>query len=148
MLFYLHQKKRCLANWGNNAQHNKLAQDFDLAGRIIHQHNPQIRVFTILGICYGKTQTSLHTKGYWKLVGQNFWTFVSGNISLYKEIIEPIGFRAKQHNEQFMKEKGKILNKMTGEFISAYCKNDGGIDWNKLVEFNSGNYDLEKIRFI
>jgi len=132
-------------NWGNNAQHLKLVQDFDLASRIINQRNPQIKVFKILGICYGKTKTTLHAKGYWKIIGQNFWTFISGNKDLYTEIIEPIGFRAKEHNFEFEKEKNKFINKMTEKFINSYCRSDGGIDWEKLVKHNSGNYDLDRI---
>ncbi len=59
-------------------------------------------------------------------------------------IIEPIGYRAKEHNDAFDKGKASVVNRFTGEFIDRFCKDTGAIDWVKLVEFNSGNYDLDK----
>ena len=135
-------------NWGNNAQILKLSDDFDKARRIILQQNPQLNVINILGICYGKVKTNLSNRGYWKLVGQNFWTFISGNKNLYTEIIEPIGFEAKKHNEQFDFEKDKISNKLVVDFVNNYCLSDGRIDWNKLVVHNSGNYDLDQVKLL
>ena len=132
------------SNWGNNAQHKKLVDDFNLAERIIRQRNTKTNVIKILGICYGRTRTSILNHGYCKLVGQNFWTFISGNKNLYKEIIEPIGYRAKEHNDKFRIDRNKIVNRMTGEFISRFCRKNGEINWVALVEFNSGNYDLDK----
>lgn len=131
-------------NWGNNAQHNKLVDDFNKSARIVSQMNPLTNVFKILGICYGKTRTSFMEKGYWKLVGQNFWTFISGDKNLYQDIIKPIGYRAKEHNENFLKDKDKITNVMTGQFISRFCSKEGEINWAELVKYNSGNYDLDK----
>jgi hypothetical protein len=55
-------------------------------------------VQAVLGICYGKTKTS-YLRGYLKVVGQNFWYLISENEDLYTDIIEPIGYRAKQHND-------------------------------------------------
>ncbi|MCP4361921.1 MAG: hypothetical protein GY796_28245, partial [Chloroflexi bacterium] len=42
-----------------------------------------------------------YLRGYLKVVGQNFWYLISENKDLYTDIIEPIGYRAKQHNEAF-----------------------------------------------
>jgi hypothetical protein len=131
-------------NWGNNSQIRKLSQDFSQARKIILQQNPQINVKNILGICYGKTRTALSNNGYWKLVGQNFWYFISGEKNLYTDIIEPIGFEAKRHNKKFSSDKNNFLNKMTRDFIEKYCNKNGEINWNTLVEHNSGNFDLDK----
>ena len=130
-------------NWGNNSQHKKLIDDFNKATRVITQTNPKTNVFKILGICYGKTKTNLMVRGYWKIVGQNFWYFISGNKDLYKEIIKPIGYRAKEHNDQFLEGKNKIINRMTREFIDRFCNQDGEIQWGELVKHNSGNFDLD-----
>lgn len=131
-------------NWGNNSQIIKLSEDFAKARKTILQHNAHVNVINVLGICYGKTKTSLTSKGYWKIIGQNFWFFVSGNKDLYTEIIEPIGFEAKKHNEKFLIDKESISNKFIGEFINQYCTINGRIDWDSLVKYNSGNYDLDK----
>ncbi len=129
-------------NWGNNAQQNKQQQDFQTAVRVLKQAKHKLNVQPVLGICYGKTKTTF-LRGYMKVVGQNFWYLISENENLYTDIIEPLGYRAKQHNDAFVKQKGKVVNSFTQEFISEFC-NDGIINWEKLVKFNSGNLDLNQ----
>ncbi|MFQ5578272.1 MAG: PmeII family type II restriction endonuclease [Anaerolineae bacterium] len=87
-------------------------------------------------------------RGYLKVVGQNFWYLISQNKDLYTDIIEPIGYRAKQHNDAFYHEKGKVVNRFTKEFIDNFCDGAGSIDWVRLVEWNSGNFDLNHIMSI
>ncbi len=131
-------------NWGNASQHTRLEQDFRKATSTIKQKNKSINVQSVLGICYGKSKTTF-PNGYWKIVGQNFWYFISGEKNLYKEIIEPIGYKAKEHNDQFIQGKNEIINLFTKSFIISFCDDSGKIDWDKLVEFNSGNLDLKSI---
>lgn len=132
------------SNWGNSSQQRKLREDLASAVMRIKQSSYASNVQSVLGICYGKTRTSfLH--GYVKVVGQNFWYLISGNKDLYKELIEPIGYRAKEHNESFVIEKNRVVNRFTKLFLEKYCDDLGDINWDKLVEFNSGNYDLDKI---
>ena len=88
------------------------------------------------GCCYGKNRKP--NKGdYFKLCGQKFWAFISGNDNLYTEIIEPLGHQAKERNEQFMQEYAKVVNKFTFEFITKFCDADGNILWEEIVKFNS-----------
>lgn len=77
------------------------------------------------------------------MVGQNFWYLISENEDLYTDIVEPLGYRAKAHNEKFNEEKAAVINRFTEKFIVDFCT-DGKIDWKKLVEFNSKNLDLKK----
>lgn len=130
------------SNWGNAAQHKKLESDFGNAIKVLKQSHLSINVQPILGICYGKTKTNI-VRNYLKLVGQNFWYFISGDKEIYIDIIEPIGYRAKEHNEEFLINKAKLINIFTKNFIEEFCFRDGSINWNKLVEFNSGNFDLK-----
>jgi len=130
-------------NWGNSSQQNKLAEDLQKAVTRVKQSRHGANVQPVLGICYGKTRTS-YLRGYLKVVGQNFWYLISENESLYTEIIEPIGYRAKEHNDVFHQERAKVVNRFTKGFIDRFCDGDGAIDWMRLVEFNSGNYDLHK----
>ncbi len=129
-------------NWGNNAQQDKQEQDFKRAVKVLKQSKHTLDVEPVLGICYGKTRTS-YVRGALKIVGQSFWCFISDNENLYTDIIEPLGYKAKQHNDNFIKLKGKIINSFTKEFLEDFCNKDGGIDWKKLVEFNSGNLNLK-----
>jgi hypothetical protein len=77
-----------------------------------------------------------------KVVGQNFWYLISANESLYTEIVEPVGYKAKEHNEVFLRQESKVANLFTKAFIDEFCDSSGAIDWVRLVEFNSGNFDL------
>ena len=130
-------------NWGNSSQQSKLAEDLRKAVTRVKQSRHGANVQPVLGICYGKTRTS-YLRGYLKVVGQNFWYLVSENKQLYTDIIEPIGYRAKEHNDAFYEEKTRVVNRFTREFIDRFCDDTGAIDWVKLVEFNSGNYDLDR----
>jgi len=130
-------------NWGNSSQQSKLAEDLQKAVVRVKQSQHGANVQPVLGICYGKTRTS-YLRGYLKVVGQNFWYLISENEDLYTDIIEPIGYRAKEHNDAFDKEKASVVNRFTKEFIDRFCDDTGAIDWVKLVGFNSGNYDLDK----
>ncbi|RLC70122.1 MAG: cytosolic protein, partial [Chloroflexi bacterium] len=73
-----------------------------------------------------------------------FWYLISENEELYTDIIEPIGYRAKEHNEAFHTERAQVVNRFTKQFIDEFCDPSGAINWGRLVEFNSGNYDLDK----
>lgn len=130
-------------SWGNKSQQDKQESDFKTAVRVLKQSRHILNVQPVLGICYGKTKTS-YVRGALKIVGQNFWYFISENEHLYTDIIEPLGHRAKQHNNKFIRLKSKIINSFTKEFLADFCQEDGAIDWKKLVEFNSGNLDLVK----
>ena len=130
-------------NWGNSSQQDKLEQDLRNAVARLKQSHHRLNVQPVLGICYGKTRTG-YVRGYLKVVGQNFWYLVSENKNLYTEIIEPIGFRAREHNQEFIQTRGNVENRLTKEFLGKYCREDGSIDWTRLVEFNSGNYDLDE----
>jgi len=130
-------------SWGNSSQQDKLEQDLKNAVVRVKQSKLGVNVQPVLGICYGKIKTS-YLRGYMKVVGQNFWYLISENQNLYTDIIEPIGYRAKEHNETFLVEKSKVTNRLTKQFIDRFCDDSGTIEWVKLVEFNSGNFDLDK----
>ncbi|MBC8508832.1 MAG: cytosolic protein [Chloroflexi bacterium] len=130
-------------NWGNSSQQNKLQEDLQNAVKRVKQSQHGKNAQPVLGICYGKTRTN-YLRGYLKVVGQNFWYLISENKDLYTDIIEPVGYRAKEHNKAFENERARVENRFTRDFIDKFCSNDGSINWVKLVEFNSGNYDLDE----
>ena len=130
-------------SWGNSSQQSKLAEDLQKAVIRVKQSRHGANIQSVLGICYGKTRTS-YLRGYLKVVGQNFWYLISENKDLYTDIIEPIGHRAKEHNDAFHRDKGRVTNRLTKGFIESFCDSTGAIDWVRLVEFNSGNYDLDR----
>lgn len=131
-------------NWGNSSQHARLASDFANAEIRLRQSTHRQNIQKVLGICYGKTKTAYSPKGYLKVVGQNFWTLISEDKDLYINIIEPLGYRAREHNENYHLERDRISNVLIKEFINRFCSSNGDIDWSKLIRANSGNYDLDE----
>lgn len=124
-------------NWGNSDQIKKMRENFRKAKRISGGSVYYTNIVAVNGCCYGKE--SRPNKGdYLKLCGQQFWSFISGNESLYTEIIEPLGHKAKEKNDQFFNEYSKVVNKFTMEFMQAFCL-EGEILWEKIVQFNSSD---------
>jgi len=72
-----------------------------------------------------------------KYCGQKFWEFISGSPELYTEIIEPLGHKAKERNDDFIQAYSKRINKFTMEFGKLFCDENGEINWRSLVQFNS-----------
>ena len=122
-------------NWGNSSQVEKMKIDFRRAKQTLHTSNSRLNVIAVNGCCYGRTRNP-DRGDYYKYCGQKFWEFISGNSNLYLEIIEPLGFTAKQRNAEFHKEYSQIVNRFTAEFSQEYVF-DGEINWKALVEFNS-----------
>jgi hypothetical protein len=44
-------------------------------------------------------------------------------------------------HEAFLAQKAQLTNRLTQRLITDFC-NDGVIDWEKIVQLNSGNLDL------
>jgi len=55
-----------------------------------------------------------------------------------------LGYRAREHNERFNTQRSALVNRLTFEFSQQFCEPSGQIDWVKLVEFNSKNFDLDR----
>ena len=123
-------------NWGNSSQIAKMVADFKTAKKALRTSNSQLNITAVNGCCYGRDNKA--DKGdYYKYCGQRFWEFISGDTELYTEIIEPLGHKAREKNDDFMKSYSQMINKFTNEFGNDFCDNDGSIDWIKLVKFNS-----------
>ena len=69
---------------------------------------------------------------------------ISGDKELYHEIIEPIGYRAEENNDAYIQQRDAMVNLLTMQFIERFCDETGAIDWPRVVDANSGNYDLDK----
>ncbi|MDD9820748.1 MAG: PmeII family type II restriction endonuclease [Nitrospira sp.] len=123
-------------NWGNSSQVSKMKTDFRTAMKTLRTSNSQLNIVAVNGCCYGKENTP--DKGdYFKYCGQKFWEFISGDNDLFTEIIEPLGYKAKEKNEEFLMAYSQTLNKFTREFANRLCDDNGKIDWEKLVRLNS-----------
>jgi hypothetical protein len=122
-------------NWGNSNQIKKMKDNFKSAKNILQSENKEIKVIAINGCCYG-IENNPDKGEYLKYCGEEFWEFISNNENLYIDIIEPLGYKAKEKNEAFLIAYAKVINKFTLNFMQEFC-DDGLINWQKIVAFNS-----------
>ena len=106
----------------NADSRKKQEQNFMAASKLAQQAKK--RFVPIVGYGYGKKKTSNRglPKFYMELAGKDFWT----------ELPE-------KYVEDFDASYQKASNRLVREFTQQFCFDDGSIDWEKLVEFNSGN---------
>src|SRR5437762_2030541 len=97
-----------------------MKESFRKAKRILATNAPQKPVEAINGCCYGREGVETKIE-YKKLCGERFWSFISGVDHLYVDIIEPLGRKAKERNDEFNLEYGKVLNVFTAEFLADFC---------------------------
>lgn len=103
-------------NWGNSSQTKALAQDFQEAkDSLSSAGNAKIRA--ILGICYGRAKTQSWRGVADRVVGQDFWSLISGRQMLYTEIIEPLGHDAMCMMNIF----GANVPKFPTDWSKNYC---------------------------
>jgi hypothetical protein len=123
-------------NWGNSSQISKMIANFKTAQRTLRTSNSDVQVVAVNGCCYG--QDDQPDKGdYFKYCGQRFWEFVSGDSNFFLEIVEPLGHKALEMNDQFLEAYSKTTERFVNEFAEEFCKPDRLIDWDRLVKFNS-----------
>ena len=113
-----------------------MKSDFKTAAKTLRTSNSGIQVVAVNGCCYGKTRIS-DQGDYFKYCGQPFWEFISSVPHLYTDLIDPLGYKAREKNDEFRQSYAQMINKFTLQFGLEYCEANGAINWKKLVEFNS-----------
>jgi len=127
-------------NWGNDSQYKKLIDQFNTARKRSATSGGREEIISVNGCCYGRSNPKSEYKakgGYYKMCGQRFWELISGEPNLYVDIIEPIGHQAEKYNLEFSESYAKVKNRMEREFLIDYLSEDGAINWDKLLKFNS-----------
>ncbi len=122
-------------NWGNSSQIKKMQLDFRNALVRLRTSRSTATALAINGCCYGNQNVD---KGdYLKVCGQKFWELISGDSDLYVMIIEPLGHKAKETNDEYNQEYAKIETAFVIQFTEQFCNPDHSIDWQKIVKLNS-----------
>lgn len=123
----------------NASSKKKQEQNFMAAQKLAQQVHK--RFVPIIGYSYGKKKVSDRgvPKFYQELAGQDFWTELTGDDQFYIKLIRYMGTLPEKYVEKFEKSYQKAANRLVKEFTTEFCLEDGSIDWEKLVEFNSGN---------
>lgn len=129
-------------NWGNDSQIKKLIDQFNTARKRLATSGSDVNLVCVNGCCYGrsKIKTEYKAKGnYRKMCGERFWELISGDPSLFTKLIVPIGHQAEEKNLEFLESYGRLVNRLSREFLLEFCNEEGAINWDKLIRFNSGS---------
>jgi hypothetical protein len=126
--------------WGNDSQIKKLIDQFNTARRRLNTSGGNVNLVCVNGCCYGKSNPKSEYKAngnYYKMCGQRFWELISGEPDLFTQLIEPLGHEAEARNQEFHIAYGNLKNRLEREFLQEFVNEDGNINWEKLVKFNS-----------
>ena len=114
-------------------------QNFMAASKLAQQ--AKARYAAYIGYAYGKKKESGKGKPkmYQELAGKRFWTELTGDEEFYLKIIKYMGELPEKYVAAYKESYNKASNRLVREFSNQFCKEDGSIDWERLVEFNSGD---------
>lgn len=123
----------------NADSRKKQEQNFVAASKLAQQAKK--RFVPIVGYGYGKKKTSSRglPKFYIELAGKNFWAELTGDDEFYIKLIRLMDTLPEKYIEDFNAAYQNASNRLLREFTQQFCFENGSIDWEKLVEFNSGN---------
>lgn len=124
-------------SWSNSSSMKALKADFVRAVNIFNTSRTPVPTMCIEGCCYGNDNKGYKNSIHLKYCGEKFWSLISGEPNLFVDIIEPLGYKAKEKNDEYYKDYGSMINKLTMQFIKDYCDSEGNIDWEKVVRLNA-----------
>ena len=122
----------------NASSRKKQEQNFMAAQKLAKQAKK--RFVPIVGYGYGRKRATDRglPKFYMELAGQEFWAELTGDDDFYLKLIRYMDALPRKYVEDFDIVYQKAANKLVREFTIEFCCDDGSIDWEKLVRFNSG----------
>ncbi len=114
-------------------------QNFTAASKLAQQ--AKAHYDPIIGYAYGKKKDTGKGKPkmYRELAGKQFWAELTGDEEFYIKIIEFMGTMPEEYVAAYKESYNKASNRLVRQFSNQFCKEDGSIDWETLVEFNSGD---------
>jgi len=122
----------------NASSRKKQEQNFMAAQKLAQQAKK--RFVPIVGYSYGRKNTSDRgmPKFYTELAGQKFWAELTGDEDFYLKLIQYMKELPEKYIDDFDVAYQKAANKLVRGFTIEFCNEDGSINWEKLVKFNSG----------
>lgn len=93
----------------------------------------------VVGYCYGRKQQSAKSKvNFRELAGQAFWGLITKEDDFYLRIVRLMGEKPIEHRPSFQLSFDHAKNRFAKEFLLDFSDENGAINWDKLLEFNSG----------
>ena len=122
----------------NSSSKRRQEQNFAAARKLAQQARKRFE--PIIGYGYGRKKISGRglAKIYTELAGQAFWEELTGDRDFFIELIRLMDKLPEKYIEEFDIAYKKAANRLIKDFTTKFCKEDGSIDWETLVEFSSG----------
>jgi len=121
----------------NSSQSKRMNQEFlSLRSRLL---KTQKQFDALLGHCYGQRSGEGSSERIYRIrSGQAFWEELTGDPNFYIKLIELMKDYPVSHRVLYQEEHDRAVNRFTREFLNDFASDDGEIDWDKLLKFNSG----------
>lgn len=99
------------------------------------------RFVPIVGYGYGRKRQSNRglPKFYRELAGKDFWAALTGDDEFYIKLIKLMGRLPEKYVEDFNEAYQRAANRLVRQFTVDFCNEDGSINWERIVRFNSGD---------
>jgi hypothetical protein len=121
----------------NSSQSKRMNDEFlSLRSRMWKLHK---QFDALLGHGYGRKFTEPNAKKIYRVrSGQLFWEELTGDTSFYLKLSRLMKDHPNAHRLKFDEEWAKAVNRFERDFLEEFSTPEGGINWEKLTEFNSG----------
>lgn len=95
----------------------------------------------IVGYAYGtKTESGRgKAKIYEEVAGEEFWETITGDKNFYTKIISFMDTLPEKYIDDYKESYARASNRLVRDFSVEFCNPDGTINWEKLVDYNSGS---------
>jgi hypothetical protein len=122
----------------NASQSKRMNDEFgELRSRMYKLHK---QFDALLGHGYGRKSVEPTAKRIYRIrSGQAFWEELTGDPDFYLKLIRLMKDYPTKHRIQFEEEWSKAVNRFELEFLQDFATADGGINWERLTEYNSGS---------
>jgi len=121
----------------NADSRKKQGENFEAMRKRLHKLAKQFD--PVVGYCYGrKKQSHRSTVNFRELAGQVFWSEITGESDFYLRIVRCMGDAPAQQRPIFQDAFDRAKNRFVKQFLEDFSDEQGAIDWNKLLQFNSG----------
>ncbi len=124
----------------NSSQTARMNDEFQELQNRLRQHLKNLRkqFDPILGCSYGK-RISEPTKSrrYRIISGQAFWQEITGDPDFYLKLVHLMRDYPDKQRERYQQEWSKAVNRFTRDLLNEFADEEGTLDWEKIVRFNS-----------
>jgi hypothetical protein len=124
----------------NSSQTARMNDEFQELQNRLRQHLKKLgkQFDPILGCSYGKRVSEPTQKRRYRIVsGQAFWQEITGDPEFYLKLVRLMRDYPDKQRERYQQEWDKAVNRLTRDLLNGFANEEGALDWEKIVRFNS-----------